>query len=77
MRPYILTIKLEKNPHHDPRAKITGNCEISQFCTDKTGAHHSVLICADSEQAVRRYADARGWHVTRIERANDTLVAIQ
>jgi hypothetical protein len=65
---YIVTIKLPKNPDHDPRNKITGECPVSTYCTDVTGEHHSTIVYAASEEDARRYCAAKGWqHITRLE----------
>lgn len=68
MRQYILTIKLPRDANHDPRSKAIGNCITSPNCTDKTGAHHSLLVNAMSVGAVELWAKGEGYHITRIER---------
>ena len=42
----IVTIKLPKDPKHNSHNKKLGTCKIYPFnyCTDKTGEHHSILI---------------------------------
>lgn len=68
MKTFIVTIKLAKNPRHDPRNKLTGQCAVSDHCTDVTGEHHSYLTTGESLEAVRESAKDGGWtHVTRIE----------
>lgn len=75
MNMFIVTIKVEKNPNHNPRAKVTAVCPVSSTCTDSTGEHHSVLMEAESaEDARERVFKSAGVHVTRVERAS-TLVA--
>ena len=65
---YVVTIKLPRNPDHDPRNKKTGICPASQFCTDVTGQHHSYLTEGTDADAVRAEARSLGFeHVTRIE----------
>lgn len=40
----IVTIKLPRNPYHDPKNKQTGLCPINhKVCTDVTGEHHSYI----------------------------------
>lgn len=69
MNMYIVTIKLPRNPDHDPKNKITGLCPFSNACSDSTGAHHSFLSSALTEEDARQDADDRGFkHVTRVER---------
>ncbi len=58
---YLVTIKLPPNPDHNPRAKRTDACAISENCTDSTGEHHTYL--ARSIEEVQR--ETR--HITRIE----------
>lgn len=73
---YIVTIKLPRNPTHNPRNKITAPCPLNaQECTDSTGQHHSVLWDAVSEDVIREHYNTLGVHVTRIERANNPWTA--
>lgn len=68
MNEYIVTIKLPKNPLHDPRNKQQGICPVGGVCTDVTGEHHSYLTTGQSLEEVRQSAYDAGWmHVTRIE----------
>ncbi len=62
---YLVTVKLPRNPDHDPRDKKTGPCPVSgQECTDVTGEHHTFLLETDQLQlALARYS-----HITRVER---------
>ena len=65
---YLVTIKLPRNPEHNPVDKLTGPCVASPHCTDMTGQHHTLLIeAADDGDAVRQ-ASTLGLHITRIER---------
>lgn len=73
MKSYILTIKVERNPEHDPANKLIGTCRTSPYCTDTTGAHHSMLVIGASEQKVREYAEKLGYHVTRIEAVGEGI----
>jgi hypothetical protein len=65
---YIVTVKLKKNPEHNPHSKITGLCPLSNDkCTDVTGEHHSELYYGTSaEEVTETYINA-GFHVTRVE----------
>lgn len=60
----LVTVKLPKNPDHDPRAKRTGPCPFSHECTDVTGEHHTLMTGADGLEALRE----NGTHITRTER---------
>lgn len=61
---YVVTIKLDRTPGHDPKHKLTGACAVSPECTDVTGQHHSFL--ADGAELLA--ALDRFEHVTRIEK---------
>jgi hypothetical protein len=70
MNTYIVTVKLDKNPDHDPKNKVKGECPLTYgYCTDASGAHHSILAKNFiSTEAVRVYYEkVLGFHVTRIE----------
>lgn len=68
MNNYIVTVKLPRNPNHDPHNKLNGPCPATgKLCTDVTGEHHSVLIKAVSAQAAMLEAQLHGVHVTRAE----------
>ena len=69
MKQFIVTVKLPKNPEHDPHNKKTGTCKFSDLCTDVTGEHHSFLYEGDSVEWVRRHWTSKGTHVTRVEEA--------
>lgn len=60
---YIITIKLPKNPEHDPRNKKMSVCEFSPVCTDATGEHHSFLGTDETLALLR----GRDTHITRVE----------
>lgn len=66
----LVTVKLPRNPNHDPRNKVTGDCPVNDLpCTDVTGEHHTLMLSAmevaDAEDCVRR--DYPGIHITRSE----------
>ena len=68
---YIVTVKLPKNPAHNPREKKTGVCPVNTgICTDVTGEHHSYLDTSSisMDDAERRAKEVLEWgHITRIE----------
>jgi hypothetical protein len=66
MASYIVTVKLPKNPEHDPRNKKTGECDFSAECTDVTGEHHSFIAYGVS--ATQVIGHLGGYHITRIEK---------
>lgn len=59
----IITVKLPRNPNHDPRNKQTGGCKYSRNCTDVTGEHHSFLGTQVDVDSLK----AEGVHITRVE----------
>lgn len=68
---FLVTVKLPKNPEHNPRDKKTGPCPVNgEPCTDVTGAHHTVLADGldhlDAE-SVRDLYQGDGHCVTRVE----------
>ena len=66
----IVTFKLKKNPKHDPKWKITGQCPCNPLavCTDVTGQHHSRLITGRDMKEIEDIANNYlGHHITRIE----------
>jgi hypothetical protein len=68
---YIVTVKLEKNPEHNPHSKITGQCPVGiGTCTDVTGEHHSFIVeNAKTIEEAREHTLKLGpnTHITRIE----------
>lgn len=62
---YVVTIKLSKNPKHDPHNKVVGSCPFTSHCTDSTGEHHSTVV--DSPEMVEAIRSEYK-HVTRVER---------
>lgn len=70
----IVTVKLPRNPNHNPRNKQRGICPLFKdkgtfgaYCTDTTGEHHSVLIQGDYISKIREEAEKKYGHITRIE----------
>lgn len=68
---FIVTMKMLKNPNHDPNNKRTGTCPVSAQCTDHTGQHHSFIMEGDSIEEARHRANQEFGHITRIEQAWD------
>lgn len=66
---FIVTVKINKNPNHDPNNKRYGECPVMHtFCTDMTGEHHSFLIDAKNITEANQVVGKMGFtHVTRIE----------
>lgn len=69
MAAFLVTVKLRKNPEHNPRAKKTGPCPVNgKPCTDVTGEHHTFLADLDEVDAEGvREIYAGLYHVTRVE----------
>jgi len=69
----IVTVKLPKNPKHNPRNKVSGECPLSKqlgvsiYCTDTTGEHHSYIEEGKTIQEIEDKAKRMFGHVTRIE----------
>ena len=51
---WVVTVKLETNPNHDPENKNTGACPVSYECTDSTGQHHSFIVVAKRANDVKK-----------------------
>ncbi len=66
---YLVTVKLPKNPEHNPRRKIFGACPVNgEPCSDVTGEHHTILVrSAKGGDYVTKAAQAKYGHVTRVE----------
>lgn len=69
MATFLITVKLPKNPEHNPREKKTGPCPVSDLpCTDVTGEHHTFISDfpgATADEVRIHFADQ--YHVTRVE----------
>lgn len=62
---WLITVKLPKNPAHDPKNKKTGPCPVNGLtCTDQTGEHHTVADAGTMEEMLAKYAS---YHITRLE----------
>jgi hypothetical protein len=72
---YLVTIKLPRNPYHNPKSKVTGICPVaermglSDLCTDATGEHHTYMdiTSASITQAIETAHILGFSHVTRVE----------
>jgi hypothetical protein len=65
---YLVTVKLPRNPQHDPHNKQTGPCPVfGGVCTDITGEHHTGLVETDDSLEVLLDTWKPTYHVTRIE----------
>jgi hypothetical protein len=68
---YIVTVKLPRNPAHNPHQKRISVCPVGGgICTDVTGEHHSYMDMSSTspEEAEKNAKEVLGWnHVTRIE----------
>lgn len=66
---FLVTVKLPRNPDHNPRAKVTAPCQLGSGleCTDVTGEHHTYLVEATSRNTAQQHAEQHHGHVTRIE----------
>lgn len=66
---FLMTIKLPRNPAHDPRNKVTAPCPAADRspCTDATGEHHTYLVEAADRDTAVEHARQRYGHVTRVE----------
>ncbi len=66
---YLVTVKLPKNPVHNPRRKQFGACPVNgEPCSDTTGEHHTFLVRSKhGGDHVTKVAAAKYGHVTRVE----------
>ena len=76
MQQYLVTIKLPRNPEHDPQRKQVGKCPLdnNRTCNDVTGQHHTLLVLAAGIRQVRSYYEDEGYHITRIEKVHTVTV---
>ena len=64
----IVTVKLPRNPQHNPQNKKSGKCPITGWtCTDVTGSHHSYIESGQNRAEIWWKAKEKFGHVTRIE----------
>ncbi len=68
-RLFLVTVKVPKNPDHNPRNKVTGPCPVfGNPCTDVTGEHHTLwMVSEDGVHTVLDIAKETYGHVTRVE----------
>lgn len=66
--PYLVTVKLPKNPEHNPRSKMAGPCPVNgEPCSDITGEHHTIVVRSTSLTMATLESQAKYGHVTRVE----------
>jgi len=72
---YLVTVKIHKNPEHNPRNKRFGPCPVNgEPCTDTTGEHHTILVrSADGVDLVTKKARQKYGHVTRVESVPEAI----
>ena len=68
----IVTVKLPRNPIHNPKDKKTGICPLSDWgkqplpnprlCSDITGSHHSYIAEGKSYEEIETEADNGSSH---------------
>jgi hypothetical protein len=65
---YLVTVKLPKNPKHNPHNKVTGACPVmpNATCTDMTGEHHTFLFESDRDVEYVKL-NWNDYHITRVE----------
>jgi hypothetical protein len=69
----IVTVKLQRNPKHNPANKVEGECPLSKqlgvsiYCSDVTGEHHSYIEEGKTIAEIEDKAKRKFGHVTRIE----------
>lgn len=63
---WLVTVKVDRNPNHDPANKQIGMCPVSEgTCSDLTGQHHTFMV--DDDQDMLLLHAIKGVHVTRVE----------
>lgn len=69
MKLYLVTVKVPRNPSHNPDNKQTGECPANPdaVCTDMTGEHHTLLWQGETVLEAVMHHQAQGLHVTRVE----------
>jgi hypothetical protein len=68
MKLYLVTVRLQRHPDHDPRNKVAGECPLSSGeCTDVTGEHHTMLLGSNETASEIHVRLAKQFHVTRVE----------
>lgn len=71
---WIVTLRFDPSPGHDPKLKVEGSCKTSHTCTDAAGAHHSKIFYSDKWHGIEEVKEAvkkqfgPTAHITRIER---------
>lgn len=63
---HLITVKLPRNPDHNPRAKVVGPCPVTGLpCTDVTGEHHTFAVVAEDAAKIMTDMALLHGHVTR------------
>jgi hypothetical protein len=73
---YLVTVKLKKNPDHNPHDKKTQQCplDMDSTCTDATGEHHTALVSSvRTIGEVKEQYERLGYHVTRVETVSEVI----
>ena len=67
----IVTIKITRNPKHDPHRKRVDWCPLYEgkkvLCSDSTGEHHSYIETGNTMGDILNRAKGKYGHVTRVE----------
>jgi hypothetical protein len=67
---YLVTVKLARNPAHNPRGKVTAYCPVGdEWCTDSTGEHHTFAVQTELSAEDVKMTYENQYHVTRVETA--------
>jgi hypothetical protein len=70
-RYFAVTVRLPRNPDHNPMNKKAGACPVNgQPCDDVTGQHHTFLCTGDdlsTTESIRKTYEGL-YHVTRVEK---------
>ena len=76
---FLVTVKLPKNPAHNPRDKRTGPCpvNVTEVCTDTTGEHHTIVVHGSDVEDVSTFVRERFAHITRLESCRPLVYAVQ
>jgi hypothetical protein len=65
---YLVTVKLPRDPAHNPAKKVAGTCPVSGLsCTDVTGQHHTLAVGAANPEAAANAVGEYFPHITRVE----------
>lgn len=72
---YLVTVKMAKNPAHNPKDKKVGRCPAGEgTCTDYTGEHHTFIVrSVKGVEEVLAECRERYGHVTRVEHMPEVI----